>query len=114
MITHRWSRVWLVMLTTLSMVGLLLPLTVTAQAVSQVVINYVQADDLPDKFAVDLKVFFTLQDSSKKAISGAQVDKATFVLDPEDGGSYDAKVGKANGPISLVLVLDTSNRTFNQ
>lgn len=112
---RRWPLVWLAVVTVLATAHLLLPLAATAQAANQVIINYQEAVDTPDKFGVTLRVFFTLLDNAQQvAVTNAQIDSAKFVLDAEDGGTYDTKVSKASGPISVVLVLDASGSMYNQ
>ncbi len=111
---RRWPVLWLVIILIFGTANLLLPLAVNAQAGTQTNINLIQADDTPDKFGVTLRVFFTLTDKgSGQPLSSAEVKTAKYVL-PDDNQTVDATVGKATGPIFVVLVLDTSGAMFNR
>jgi hypothetical protein len=111
--SRTWPRLWLVMVITLAAANVLLPLAVRAQGAGQVVINYLEAIDTPDKFGVTLRTYFTLTDATGKVNTAPQIDKVKYVLDSEDGGTYDAKVSKASDPISVILVLDFSGNMYN-
>ncbi len=111
--SRRWARLWLVMVIALAAANVLLPLAARAQGAGQVVINYLEAIDAPDKFGVTLRTYFTLTDATGKVNTAPQIDKVKYVLDPEDGGTYDAKVTKASDPISIILVLDFSGSMYN-
>src|SRR5512140_658205 len=115
--SRRLPRLWLGLLISLAVLVMLLPLlplAAGAQGANQVVINYLQAIDAPDKFGVTLRTYFTLTDATGQINTTAQISSVKYILDAADGGTYGAKVAKAADPISVALVLDFSGSMYNQ
>ncbi|MBX3066001.1 MAG: VWA domain-containing protein [Anaerolineae bacterium] len=108
----RFLKIALLLLLTISA---LLPVTASAQVASSVQINYTEVEENTKENGLNLKVYFTLLDGAGKVIPAATPTNADITLVPEDGGGpIAAKVSKAEGPISLVLVLDTSGSMASQ
>ena len=87
-------------------------LTVGAQGggtASEVIIAYPEAIAFPDTpDDLTLRVYFTPVDANRRAVLDPPIRSASLVLDPEDGGVYEARVSQASGPIAIILVLDAS------
>lgn len=75
-----------------------------AQDATQAFINYPQITESGD--GLQLKLYFTVNDSSGQVVPTAQVRSARIVL--ADGSSYEAEVEQPNDPFYIVLVLDAS------
>jgi VWFA-related protein len=94
------------MLVLLLVTALLLPMSAQAQATQDVAIHFATTSENTEENALNLRLFFVMTDSNRKAITNPQIKAASITTD--DGGNYPAKVSKATGPIAIVLVLDTS------
>lgn len=79
----------------------------SAQGSSDINVNYVQSIDQPDQRSLLARVYFTLTDASKKVILKPSIAAATFTI-ADNGEKVKATVSQATGPISLVVILDTS------
>ncbi len=85
--------------------GLLaLPGTTGAQEPTQAIINYVEVAESGQ--ALQLRLYFTINDASGQAVPNSQVSVAQMIL--SNGERADAEVGQPDTPYYLVLVLDAS------
>src|SRR5450432_168638 len=113
MMTGKQLSLRLSVIVGLMLASLIFAVVVSAQASNQIVINFLEAAEALDQKSLILRVYFTVTNDLKKPLIGASIKSATIALDAEDGGNYPAKVSQATGPISLVLVLDTSGSMVN-
>ncbi|MCC7207379.1 MAG: FHA domain-containing protein [Anaerolineae bacterium] len=75
----------------------------------EVVIHYpepIAFPDTPDDLT--LRLYFNINDANRRPVLDPKIRGAQIVLDPEDGGTYEANVEKAEGPIAIAMVLDAS------
>ncbi len=87
------------------LVGTLLPAPTYAQAPSEIVINYPELADVDD--ALQLGLYFTITDSTRRVVPNADVQSARILLD--DGEVADpALVEQPTTPFYITLVLDAS------
>jgi VWFA-related protein len=70
------------------------------------IINYAEAQELPDGSGLDLSLYFTLTDAAGAPVTDKEISSATILLD--DGKRYPAEVSKPDSPIYIVLLLDAS------
>lgn len=108
----RRFRLWSLVLMAVFAVHLLFPIVVMAQAIADIAIAFTEAIDFqdpdPDKQGLTVRLYFTPLDANRKPIVGVKIARAEMLLEEADGGTYQAEVRKADGPIEIVLVLDSS------
>ncbi|MBX3085101.1 MAG: VWA domain-containing protein [Anaerolineae bacterium] len=90
------------------------PHAVLAQLPTNVVANFVEVEQDPEKDGLNLKVYFVMTDGTGAVSTGIEPAGADVILSSDEGGTIPAQVVKAADPISVVLVLDVSGSMSGQ
>jgi hypothetical protein len=94
--------------------GLVAPEAAKAQLPTNVVANFVEVEQDPEKDGLNLKVYFVMTDGTGAVSAGIEPAGADVILSSDEGGTIPAQVERATDPISVVLVLDVSGSMSGQ